>query len=256
MCNTFRRAGYYCFLKILTSDINACMESYLSLKKTIFSLSDFKPVTQGYKLLSVWNKNTSYKRLSYSNSILPQIYASAYMKVPKFEEYFRNQVKIRWDRKQILQKITDQLNFITSDNPNAAGKFLTQNYKPQQKHQSLIEKKVCDLDSLRSKCILEDRKLKKRLEALFDNERLRNWASEEKLYIENQLGLIDELLRKIEGLKSSLIEMKEKIRRVFSNVHQKQPNSSRKRKENVHKAKKEKKGDIKVLQRNSCLLLA
>ena len=58
--------------------------------------------------------------------------------------------------------------------------YTQRKYAISQSHNP-VAKKVCDLDSLRSKCILEDRKLKKRLEALFDNERLRNWASEEKL---------------------------------------------------------------------------
>jgi vacuolar-type H+-ATPase subunit F/Vma7 len=162
-----------------------------------------------------------------------------------FAKYFTAESKQRFERKQLVEKIEKQLNFMMSDNPAGCGQFLKPDALLNPEKVEFCSKAVSELEKIKDMLQKELEQVQVSFEQLKHPKtgEIRKFATEQVIYNENQIGLLIELKKKQEDIKEDIEQYISNVKKAYVILPntRKKSKQSRAKKEQRSKNKKNKK---------------
>ena len=162
-----------------------------------------------------------------------------------FAKYFTAESKRRFERKQLIENIEKQLNFMMSDNSAAHGQFMKPDAILNPEKFEFFSKAVDELEKTKDVLQKELEQVQVSFEQLKHPKtgEIRKFGSELVIYNENQITLLLELKKKHEDMKESIEQYISNVKKAYVILPntRKKSKQSRAKKEQRSKNKKNKK---------------
>jgi hypothetical protein len=200
-----------------------------------------------YLKSKLWHPYPRTERTKFSNEVLPAMYNAAFALLGEngFAKYFTAESKRIFERKQSIEKIEKQLNFMMSDNSAAYGQFMKPDAILNLEKFEFCSKAVNELEKTKDALQKELEQVQVSFEQLQHPKtgEIRKFGSEQVIYNENQITLLIELKKKHEDMKESVEQYISNVKKAYVILPntRKRSKQSRAKKEQRSKNKKNKK---------------